>query len=237
MNPPKLRTRRRKWSSLFLLGSAGHDVAPLSVSKASVCAVRRGSDINMKILNTGDSIPAALGGHNADSSTAAVRSGEGTLSQVASRLGVDLDDLCRANPQIANPNSLTPGQEIRIPATATGGPPASNATDGTSDEGAAGGVPTDASKRMESRLDAAVMRVLINSASRGAMPADSGVSGKGGVKREPVLDDLLSGKKYSPEVKKQLLEGLKTVSENVEFKKLDPADQTSVLKTLAANPP
>jgi LysM repeat protein len=49
-----------------------------------------------------------------DPSVTQVRSGE-TLSEVASRLGVSPEDLQKANPQISDPNNLTPGSEIRIP--------------------------------------------------------------------------------------------------------------------------
>ena len=44
-----------------------------------------------------------------------------TLSQIASDAGVSLQALIQANPQIANPNRIYPGDRIRIPAAATGG--------------------------------------------------------------------------------------------------------------------
>jgi hypothetical protein len=48
-------------------------------------------------------------------STATVQLGENNLSQVASRLGVDKDDLLLANPQIKDASKLTVGQDIRLP--------------------------------------------------------------------------------------------------------------------------
>ncbi|MCS6886535.1 MAG: peptidoglycan-binding protein [Acidobacteriota bacterium] len=48
-----------------------------------------------------------------------VRAGD-TLSHIAQRAGVSLNDLIRANPQIKNPNLIHPGQQINIPARATG---------------------------------------------------------------------------------------------------------------------
>jgi len=38
-----------------------------------------------------------------------------TLSGIAVRCGVDLQDILEANPQIEDPTSIFPGQEIRIP--------------------------------------------------------------------------------------------------------------------------
>ena len=51
-----------------------------------------------------------------------------TLSQIARDVGVSLQALIQANPQIANPNRIYPGDRIRIPAAATGGAAASGAT-------------------------------------------------------------------------------------------------------------
>ncbi|HEY3448034.1 MAG TPA: LysM peptidoglycan-binding domain-containing protein [Myxococcales bacterium] len=43
-----------------------------------------------------------------------VRSGD-TLSGIAQRHGVSLNDLVRANPQVQNPNLIYPGQELNLP--------------------------------------------------------------------------------------------------------------------------
>lgn len=43
-----------------------------------------------------------------------VQLGETRLSDVADRLGLDLNRLTKANPQIQDANDLTPGQEIHL---------------------------------------------------------------------------------------------------------------------------
>lgn len=50
-----------------------------------------------------------------DPTTDFVQLGESRMSDVAERLGVDPNSLLKANPQIANPDWLMPGQEIRLP--------------------------------------------------------------------------------------------------------------------------
>jgi hypothetical protein len=162
-----------------------------------------------------------------------VQMGETSLAQVAQRLNLDAKDLLAANPRITNPDSLTPGQEIRKPGTAQG----DLSTKVDTNDSRSRDLTTVASKQMESSIDSAAMRTLLNSAHAGTMPADSGAPAKAEVKRGPSLEELVKDQKYGPDVKKQVLEGLKTISENTDFKKLDPADQASVLKTLAANPP
>ncbi len=47
-----------------------------------------------------------------------------TLSQIASEAGVSLQALIEANPQIANPNRIYPGDRLQVPAAAPGSPPA-----------------------------------------------------------------------------------------------------------------
>ena len=74
----------------------------------------------MRVADAGGLIPGQWGSEGADASTA-VQNGESTLTQVASRLGIPLEDLVNANPQIANPNGLTAGMEVRIPLSAQGG--------------------------------------------------------------------------------------------------------------------
>src|SRR5215472_7386243 len=56
-----------------------------------------------------------LGSGVSDSPVATVRLGENTLAQVAQRLGLDSGALLQANPQIADPNQLMVGQDIRLP--------------------------------------------------------------------------------------------------------------------------
>jgi hypothetical protein len=181
--------------------------------------------------------PYSYSGVDSSEETTLVQVGETSLAQVAQRLQLDANDLLAANPRIANPNSLTPGQEIRKPGTAKGDLSTKVDTTGSSNDAGSRDLTTNASKQMESSIDSAAMRTLLNAAYAGAVPADSGAPAKAEVKRGPSLEELVSDKKYGPDVKKQMLEGLKTVSENANFKKLDPADQATILKTLAANPP
>lgn len=46
-----------------------------------------------------------------------VQIGEGSLDQVAQRLGVAADTLHQANPQLSDPTRVLPGQELNLPAT------------------------------------------------------------------------------------------------------------------------
>ncbi|ADU50728.1 Peptidoglycan-binding lysin domain [Thermaerobacter marianensis DSM 12885] len=43
-----------------------------------------------------------------------------TLFQIARRFGIDLQDLIAANPQVANPDRIRPGEVICVPAAGTG---------------------------------------------------------------------------------------------------------------------
>ncbi|MGI9418465.1 MAG: peptidoglycan-binding protein [Geminicoccaceae bacterium] len=67
-----------------------------------------------------------------DGGTYTVRPGD-TLSGIAQRHGVSLNELLSVNPQITNPNSIQIGQQINLPAGATGG---STGTVGNPDIGA-----------------------------------------------------------------------------------------------------
>lgn len=180
-------------------------------------------------------VPGGWSNQDAEVTTTAVRSGESTLSEVALRLGVAPEDLQSANPQIANPNRLTPGLEVRIPPPATNHAPAASATDETPADSAA----SAASKGMESNLDAAAMRAMLSSAwsssPSSTVPAD--VSGSGGITQEPPVADPLRGEGYSPQVKEELTDKLRTVYQSPEFHNLSPAEKNSVLQALASNPP
>lgn len=190
----------------------------------------------MRVDTTG-AVPEGWSSQDGDVTTTAVGSGENTLSQVAARLGVAPEDLQKANPQIANPNALTLGLEIRIPPPTTGNPPASSATDGAPGTDAA----SAASKRMEGNLDAAAMRAMLSSAwgssLSSTMAADSSVSGSGGITQEPPVAGPPGSEGYSPEVKKDLTDKLRTVYQSPQFQSLSPAEKNWVLQTLASNPP
>jgi len=51
-----------------------------------------------------------------------VQVGETQLSQVAQRLGINLASLQQANPQIADPTKIQPGQDIHLPQSSAGQP-------------------------------------------------------------------------------------------------------------------
>ncbi len=91
------------------------------------------------INRTGGPIDSQDLGAVANDSTAVVQLGENSLSGIANRVGVNLNDLIKANPQISNPDKLTPGQEIRLPSS--GSPGMSQGTEPTAGEIAASGLP------------------------------------------------------------------------------------------------
>jgi LysM repeat protein len=76
----------------------------------------------------------------ANDSTAVVQLGENSLSGIANRVGVDLNDLIKANPQISNPDKLTAGQEIRLPSPGSPAMPL-HGTEPAAGETAASGLP------------------------------------------------------------------------------------------------
>ena len=84
-----------------------------------------------------------------------VRPGE-TLALVASRLGVSLADLQKANPQITDPSKLVPGSEIKIPSSKTSG--AAEIEDGEDPVSAS-------SKYAERNLEGTLMRSALSSVS------------------------------------------------------------------------
>ncbi len=189
----------------------------------------------MRVGATG-SAPGGWSGQEGDVATTAVGSGESTLTQVAARLGIAPDDLQTANPQITNPNALTPGLEIRIPPPTTGDASAGSAAG----EAAGGGAGSVASKRMERDLDSAAMRGMLSSAWAGSpIPADSShaYGGVGGIAQEPPVVGPPGSEGYSSAVKQELTDRLRTVYQSPQFQSLNPAEKDTVLKTLASNPP
>ena len=148
--------------------------------------------MNMRVDTTG-SMPGGWSGQDADATT--VNSGESTLAQVASRLGVSLEDLQNANPQITNPSGLTPGLELRMPPAAKGEMPASRAT-----EGAPADATSAALKRMDSNMDGLAMRAVLGSVSAFTSAADSGGSGGGGIAQEPPVLESSGHELYHPPV-------------------------------------
>ncbi|HEX7816409.1 LysM peptidoglycan-binding domain-containing protein [Dyella sp.] len=80
---------------------------------------------NFNQIHPGEQIhlPGSGTSKSAPASSYTVRSGD-TLSGIASSHGVSLAALRAANPQIANPNLIFPGQSIRIPGTTSNQAPA-----------------------------------------------------------------------------------------------------------------
>ena len=188
----------------------------------------------MRVADAGGLIPGQWGSEGADATTA-VQNGESTLTQVASRLGIPLDDLVNANPQIANPNGLTPGMEVRVPSSTQGGPAAGSAESDAPDPNIA------TSKRMENSLEASAMRTLLSSpmdSSSGSVShAHFSASGSGGISQEPPVADPLRGEGYSPQLKKELTQTLNALYQRPEFKALSQDEKSALLQSLAGNPP
>jgi LysM repeat protein len=71
----------------------------------------------MAINSVGGTGAAGPGGSSPENEgVATVRVGENTVSDVASRLGLDANTLLQANPQIKDPNQkLNAGQDIHLP--------------------------------------------------------------------------------------------------------------------------
>ena len=100
------------------------------------------------------------------SSNATVQFGESSLSQVASRLGIDPDELLFANPQIKDPWKLQAGQEIHLPAGYNAAPPIPSTNPSAVRQAfsspAAGSV--DAKGMAEMRMREGTMRTLTDQA-------------------------------------------------------------------------
>ncbi|MDC3962779.1 N-acetylmuramidase domain-containing protein [Polyangium jinanense] len=78
-------------------------------------AISVGQKITLPGNGGGGAIPSP-----ASPSTYTVRSGD-TLGAIANRNGTTVDEIMRANPQIKNPNQISPGQEIKLPGQSNGG--------------------------------------------------------------------------------------------------------------------
>jgi len=151
-----------------------------------------------------------------------------TLAQVATRVGVNLADLQSANPQITDPNKLTPGSEIRIPAPAADVSVAREETP----------APVNATSRhVETSLEANAMRSLLSSSYPPNVSApNSSTSGSGGIAQmPPVAMPLNEG--YSEKEKQDLTDGLRKVYRAGEQLGISHNDIVSMLHTLAGNPP
>lgn len=70
-----------------------------------------------------------------------VKSGD-TLSAIAKQMGVPLQDLIAANPQIKNPDLIFPGQQLNVPGRSQGAQGNTGTQGSTGTQGTTGGAPT-----------------------------------------------------------------------------------------------
>ncbi len=183
-------------------------------------------------MKIGSNALAADWGGTPDSDVTQVRSGE-NLSQIASRLGVSAEDLQKANPQIADPNALTAGSEIRIP-TATQSPENSQAAPDIAnlDGGTSG-----SAKYMERNFESSLMRSSLSSGSNlSFMPANTSPAGGGGIAQMPPVADPV-GERAAQGDQQELKEGLRKAYSTAEHFGIHHEDIVSMLHTMTANPP
>ena len=186
-----------------------------------------------------NSTAAAAGWSDQDPelTTTAVRMGENTLAQVALRLGVSTQDLQNANPQVKNPNALTAGLELRLPASPQGGRGGAENQDDISGDGG----PSAVSKRLESNLDSVGMQAILSStwtnSSGSVLLSNYTFSGSGGIAQEPPVADPLRGEGYTEAEKKALTEQLTTIYQTPQLQALSPQDRLAVLQALAGKVP
>jgi LysM repeat protein len=96
-----------------------------------------------------------------ETGVAYAQSGEARLADIAERLGVPLPDLLQANPQLANPNALSAGQQIQLP---PGIPQGTGNTSAPAYDDAGPTAPPVGSdgKRAETQMGATAMRALLS---------------------------------------------------------------------------
>jgi LysM domain len=157
-------------------------------------------------------------------STTTVSLGESTLAQVATRLGISAEALQAANPQIANPNALTAGMELKIPA---GSAPELSQKFATQESPADASL-SSGSKRMERDFDSLQMKAMLD--------ASPEPSGSGGITQEfPVA--RFSGEGYTKDEKAEITQALGNVYHKPQFQALNQEERQKFLLTLAGNPP
>ena len=132
-------------------------------------------------MSTSSSSPSS------STSSHTVRSGD-TLSAIAQRSGVSLQAVIAANPQIANPNLIYPGQQVRIPAGGT--VPSGGADVGASSASSAPrrAMPTGPRGMPSGGVDPATLRAPGESASR------AGVSGVSAAQLRRIVPNLPAGR-------------------------------------------
>ena len=167
-----------------------------------------------------------------DPNVAQVRPGE-SLSQIAARLGISPEDLQKANPQIADPNSLTAGSEIRIPAHTQ------SLTDsgGSAEAGNVEGGTSGSAKYMERQFESSLMRSSLAGADNlSFMPANTSPGGGGGIAQMPPVADPV-GERAAQGDQNDLKAGLRQAYSTAEHLGIKHEDIVSMLQTMVANPP
>lgn len=162
-----------------------------------------------------------------DSEVTQVRAGE-NLAAIALRLGVSAEDLQKVNPQIANPEQLTPGAEIRIPTAAANSLSKADETPGRV---------SASGNYMERNFEASMMKSLLSGGSRlDAMPADnSPTSGSGGITQMPPVAPGVEG--HSDKENEDTKAALHKVYNAAEKLGISHDDLVSMLHTLGGNRP
>jgi hypothetical protein len=135
-------------------------------------------------------------------STATVQLGENDLGQVASRLGVDKNDLLAANPQIKDPSKLTAGQDINLPDKGKTG------SKGDDDDGSKTGKTTDKDQDQGPKfygdpLAASAMKGQLDSTKGvSANTKDAGLKDMAGSSEKGAVDDSQGGNTKTKDVSK-----------------------------------
>jgi len=179
----------------------------------------------MKIGSSADLAPDWEG--SPESGVTQAQAGE-KLSEVASRLGVSAEALQKANPQIGDPDQLTPGSEIRIPAAEVSG---SFRSEDAQSTGKA------SSSYMERNFEASMMKsMLSNSSALNFMPPNSpSPTGSGGIAQMPPVAPGVEG--YSDKENEDVKAALHKVYTAAEKLGISHDDLVSMLHTLAGNRP
>jgi len=171
-------------------------------------------------------------GGTPDSGSTQVHPGE-NLSQIAARVGASLPDLQAANPQIADPNQLTPGSEIRIPTQAQA--PENSAAPATGGSIEAG--TSNVSKQLESQFESGMMRSMLSGANNlSFMPANNSPGGSGGIAQMPPVADPV-GERAAQGDQQDLKQALRQAYATAEHLGIHHDDIASMLQTMAGNPP
>jgi LysM repeat protein len=183
-------------------------------------------------MKIGSNALAADWGSAPDPTVTQVQPGE-TLSQIATRLNISQADLQAANPQIADPNQLSPGSDVHIPAQAQ---PAENSTAPGFGGNADGGT-SRSSKYMESQLTSSMMRSMLSSGGNlSSMPANDSPGGSGGITQMPPVADPV-GERASQGNQDDLKASLHKAYSTAEHLGVHHEDIVSMLHTMSGNPP